>query len=298
MTKISKKRMKPTSSAIKELLLDNLIWFIGCALYAAGVLIFAVPNGIAQSGVTGLAIIVNYLLHTPVGLTYFVLNIPLIVSAWIFLGWKFVAKTLWVTVILSVMLDAFGPFLDKYQYTGDKLLAAMFCGAITGTGLALVFMRGATTGGTDILGRLFRKKWPHISMGRVILVADAVIVMAAAVVYKSAESALYAAIVIFISSRVIDYVLYGTGNGKMLMVVTDHATEISKAVTTELKRGVTILPVQGGYTGHHKSMLICAVRSNEVSKLNKIIRQYDENPFIILSEAGEIIGEGFKLTEN
>lgn len=296
MKNVSKNKINITSTSVKELLLDNLFWIAGCGLYAAGVLIFAVPNGIAQSGVTGLAIIFNFLLHTPVGLTYFVINIPLILGAWLALGWKFVAKTLWVTVILSVMLDAFSPFLPTY--TGDKLLAALFCGAITGAGLALVFMRGATTGGTDILGRIFRKKWPHISMGRVILVSDAAIVAAAALVFKSVESALYAAIVIFVCSRVIDYVLYGTGNGKMLMVVTDHATEISKAVTTEMKRGVTILPVQGGYTGHHKSMLICAVRSSEVSKLNKIIKQFDDNPFIIVSEAGEIIGEGFKLTEN
>jgi len=296
MKNIPENKVKISSSKVKEILLDNLFWFIGSALYAAGVLIFAVPNNIAQSGVTGIAIIINYLWHTPVGLTYFIINVPLILSAWLVLGWKFVAKTLWVTVVLSVMLDVFSPFLP--EYTGDTLLASLFCGAITGAGLALVFMRGATTGGTDILGRLFRKRWPHISMGRVILVSDAVIVAAAALIFKSLESALYAAIVIFVSSRVIDYVLYGTGNGKMLMVVTDHATEISKAVTTDLKRGVTILPVQGGYTGHHKSMLICAVRSSEVSKLNKIIKQFDDNPFIIVSEAGEIIGEGFKLTEN
>lgn len=296
MTNTKVKVKKITPSAVKELLLDSLFWFTGCALYAAGVLIFAVPNGIAQSGVTGLAIMFNHLLNTPVGLTYFIINIPLILLAWLRLGWKFVAKTLWVTVILSVMLDVFAPFFP--EYTGDKLLAALFCGAITGAGLALVFVRGATTGGTDILGRIIRKKWQHISMGRVILVSDALIVAAAAFVFKSMESALYASIVIFVCSRVIDYVLYGTGNGKMLMVVTDHATEISKAVTTQMKRGVTILPVQGGYTGQHKSMLICAVRSSEVSKLNRIIKHYDENPFIIISEAGEIVGEGFKLTEN
>jgi len=290
------KKIKFTQSSVKELLLDNLLCFIGGALYTASILIFAVPNGIAQSGLTGVSIMLNSLLNTPVGLTYLLLNIPLLLAAWLFLGWKFVAKTLWVTVIVSVMFDVMTPFLPAY--TGDKLLAALFCGALSGAGLALVFMRGATTGGVDILARLFRKKWPHISMGRVILVSDVIIVVAAAVVYKSAESALYAAIVIFVCSQVIDYVLYGTGNGKMLMVVTDHATEISKAVTTELKRGVTILPVQGGYTGHHKSMLICAVRSSEVSKLNRIIRQYDDNPFIIISEAGEIVGEGFKLSEN
>jgi uncharacterized membrane-anchored protein YitT (DUF2179 family) len=295
MKKEPKVKKALTASKVKESILDNLIWFAGCALFAAGISIFAVPNDIAQSGVTGLAIIVNHLLHTPVGLTNFVLNIPLIILAWIFLGWKFVGKTLWVTIVLSVMLDVLGHFLPAYS--GDKLLASLFCGVITGAGLALVFMRGATTGGTDILALLFRKKWPHISMGRVILVADVFIVFTAAVVYRSVESALYAAIVIFVSTRVIDYVLYGTGNGKMLMVVTDFPTEISQAITTELKRGVTIMPVKGGYTGDHKSMLMCAVRSSEVSNINKIIWRFDPNPFIIICEAGEIIGEGFKLKE-
>lgn len=290
------KKHKKDMRAVRELLLDNLMWVLGCALYAAAIRIFAVPNNIAQSGVTGLSIIVNHLLNTPIGITNLVLNIPLIIAAWIKLGWKFVAKTLWVTVLLSVMLDAFGLFLPVYQ--GDALLAALFCGALSGAGLALVFIRGATTGGTDILARLVRKHWSHISMGRVILVSDVLIVLVAAAVFRSVESALYAAIVIFVCARVIDYILYGTGNGKMLMVVTEYATDIARTITTELKRGVTILPVQGGYTGHHKSMLICAVRSSEVAKLNKIIRRYDENPFIIVAEAGEIIGEGFKLTED
>ncbi len=296
MKKLFDKKSKFSSAGVFALLADNFFWILGSALYASAVLIFAVPNSIAQSGFTGVSIMLNKLFDTPVGLIYLLLNVPLIVTAWIILGRKFVAKTLWVTVIISVFFDALAPILPAY--TGDRLLAALFCGALSGTGLALVFIRGATTGGVDVLARLFRKKWPHISMGRVIMVSDAVIVAAAALVFRSAESALYAAIVIFVSSRVIDYILYGTGNGKMLMVVTDHADEIAKAITKELKRGVTILPVQGGYTGNEKHMLVCAVRTGEVTKLRRLIREHDKNPFIIISEAGEIIGEGFKLGED
>lgn len=285
------------ASDVKTAVWDNVIWLFACSLYATGVVIFAIPNGIAQSGITGLSIIINHLIHTPVGMTNLVLNIPLTILAWKFIGWKFVAKTFWVTVVLSVALDVFGRVLHPYAYTGDKLLAALFCGAISGVSLALVLMRGATTGGVDTIARLFRHRWPHISMGRVILVADVIVIVTAAIVFRSVESALYAAIVIFVSTSVIDYILYGASSGKMLMVVTEHANEISKAITTEIKRGVTILPVQGGYTGQDKNMLICAVRGNEVSKLNKLIWQYDPNPFIIVSEAGEILGEGFKLPD-
>ena len=281
----------------RELLLDNAAWFAGCVLFSAGIIIFAVPNDIAQSGITGAAIMVNYLIHTPIGLTNLVLNIPLIIAAWIVLGKRFVAKTLWTTVMLSVCLDAMEYLLPaSLRYSGDKLLASLFCGAITGAGLALVFMRGATTGGTDILARLVKHRFPHISIGRVILVADAVIVFAAAVVFKSKESALYAAIVIFVSSRVIDYLLYGAGSGKMLFIVTEKAGEITRSVITDMKRGITVLPAVGGYSGESKNMLVCAVRSSEVAELHKIIRQHDDNAFVVVSEAGEILGEGFSPT--
>lgn len=127
---------------------------------------------------------------------------------------------------------------------------------------------------------------------------DLVVVVMAWLVYGNMESALYAMIVIFVSGQVIDYIMYGTGNGKMLFVVTTHANEIAGAVTREMHRGVSILPVRGGYTGEDKNMLICAVRSSEVARLSRIIRRIDQNPFIVVAEAGEILGEGFKMGED
>lgn len=127
---------------------------------------------------------------------------------------------------------------------------------------------------------------------------DLVVVVMAWLVYGNMESALYAMIVIFVSGQVIDYIMYGTGNGKMLFVVTTYAKEIAGAVTKEMHRGVSILPVRGGYTGEDKNMLICAVRSSEVARLSRIIRRIDQNPFIVVAEAGEILGEGFKTGED
>lgn len=291
------KNKKPSKRETVDFFIDNVCWIAGSILYAAAVTIFSVPNGIAQSGLTGLSIIVNHLIGTPVGATNFVLNIPLIILAWVFIGWKFVAKTLWVTTLVSAALDISSYLLADYAFTDDTLLAALFSGILSGVGLGLIIFRGATSGGTDIIAKLMRKKWPHISMGRVILVADAVIVISAAIVYKSLTSALYAIVVIYVSTRLIDYIIYGSGHGKVLMCVTNRPKEISEAITSELKRGVTILPVQGGYTGESKSMLMCVVRPGEVSKLNKLIRSYDSNPFIIISEAGEVLGEGFKPPE-
>ncbi|MCL2508269.1 MAG: YitT family protein [Oscillospiraceae bacterium] len=277
------------------MLLDNLMWFLGSAIYSAAINIFAIPNRIALSGVSGLSIVVNYLFSLPVGVTNFVLNLPLIVLAWIFIGRKFVLKTLWVISVMSVAIDLLVPFLSKHAYTGDRLLAAVFCGIMMGAGLSLVLLRGATTGGTDIVGSLVRTRWPHVTMGRVILIADVIIIVISAAAFRSVESGMYAAIVILLSTRVVDYALYGMDNGKLLLIVTEKAEEMSKELTANYPRGVTLLPAKGGYTGEDKGMLVMAVRKSEVARVNKIVRELDDKTFTIITEAGEILGNGFKL---
>lgn len=280
-------------SKAQETVIDVLYWLAGCFLYAVALNLFLAPNHIAQGGATGAATLLNYLFNrVTIGQFVVIINVPLFLAAWKFLGVKFLLRSGIVTVMLSVIIDLVSLFMPKYN--GNLILAAVFGGALSGAGLSLIFLRGATSGGTDILARLLRLKWPHISMGRVILMADMCIVAAAGFVYGNLESVLYAAVVVFVSSQVIDYILYGTGNGKLLMVITRHAHEIAAVVTKQMHRGVTILPVQGGYTGEDKNMIICAVRSSEVARLSKIIRSIDEAPFIIVSEAGEILGEGFK----
>ncbi len=282
---------------IIDTLVDNLFWVVGCACYAAGVTIFAVPNNIAQSGMTGVAIIINYLTDLPIGVANFALNIPLLILAWIFIGKKFTVKTLWVTAILSVIMDLMSALIEKNivpTYQGDRLLACIFCGALCGFGLSMAFLRDSTTGGTDVLMRLFKLILPHFSMGKLIMIFDIIIVVAAAIVFKSVESALYAAIVIFVSTKVVDYVTYGAGNGKMLLVFTDNAYEITNAITSQMTRGVSIVPVEGGYTGEKKNMLIIVLRSHEVSKVRAIIKGADPDTFTVITEAREIFGEGFK----
>ncbi len=280
---------------ILRFLVDNLFYLCGTSLYAVAVMMFSVPNQIAQSGVTGISILLNYLFHTPVGITNLILNAPLMLIAWKLIGRGFVLKSAYVTAMLSVVLDLLGGIIPPYR--GDKLLAALYCGVIAGLGLGLVLYRGATTGGMDIIARLVRLKWPHITTGRVILFADALVILVSALVFRSLESALYAVIVIYINTRLIDYILFGTGGGKMLMIVTEKAELLADVILHKMKRGVTILPVEGAYTKQKKEMLLCAVRNNEVAKLTKIIWEYDESPFIIVTEAGEILGEGFRKPE-
>ena len=281
--------MKKTK--VSDILKNNGMWIIGCILYSIGVNSFAVPSSIAQSGVTGVAVILNHLFSVPVGTVNLLLNIPLLILMWIFLGKKLVARTLWVTVLLSAALDLIAMFIPVY--TGDKILASLFCGLLQGSGLGLIMITGATSGGTDIVARLVHKFFPHITIGRVVMLADAVIIAAGMLVFGSIETGLYAIIVIFVSTKVIDSMIYGTGNGKMLMVVTDKADEVSKAIISSSRRGVSIIPAVGAYTGESKNVLICVARKHEISGIIKTIKSIDDKTFIIVSEANEILGEGF-----
>ena len=296
MSKKNRKAVPTKTKKVLDLIADNLIWIAGCFIYALAINFFNVPNQIAQGGFSGLAIVINYLTGLPVGTINLALNIPILLIALKFIGKKFVLKTLWVTVLLSVSIDLVA--LIPYEYTGDKLLASIFSGALLGAGVALVAARGSTTGGTDVLSKLLRLVFPHISYGKLVMFSDMVVIAISAIVFKSIESALYAAIVIFVSSKVIDYILYGMAKSKMLLVVTDHADEISQALVNNSPRGVRIVPAKGAFTGQEKNMLICVLRSNEVSPAIKLIKSIDPNTFTIITEANEIIGKGFKPTIN
>lgn len=281
-----------TKEKVQELIKNNGIWIAGCVLYSIGVNSFSIPNSIAQSGITGLAVIVNHLAEFPVGTANLIMNIPLLILMWIFLGKKLVARTLWVTVVLSTALDlaSFIPF----TYTGNPLLAAIFCGLLQGTGLGLIMITGATSGGTDIVGRLIHKRWPHVTVGTIVMIADAIVVGAGMLVFRSVESGLYAIVMIYVSTKVIDTLIYGTGNGKMLMIVTDKADEVSQAIVKSSPRGVSIIPAKGAYTGTDKNVLLCVARKHEISGILKTVNAVDDKTFIIVSEANEILGKGFK----
>ncbi|MBQ3046043.1 MAG: YitT family protein [Clostridia bacterium] len=281
-----------TKSRFQELLKNNGIWVVGCVLYSIGVNSLSIPNSIAQSGITGLAVIFNRLFEFPVGTANLIMNIPLLILMWIFLGKKLVARTLWVTVVLSTALDLTA--LIPFTYTGDPFLAALFCGLLQGTGLGMIMITGATSGGTDIIGRLVHKKWPHITVGTVVMIADAIVVAAGMFVFRSVESGLYAIVMIFVSTKVIDALIYGTGNGKMLMIITDKADDVSQAIVHSSPRGVSIIPAKGAYTGTEKNVLICVARKHEISGILKTVNSVDDKTFIIVSEANEILGKGFK----
>ncbi len=276
----------------REIIFDILICFAGSAIYAAGVNIFISPNGFASSGVTGLALIVNYLWKFPTGITMFLMNVPLFIWSYFELGKKFLIKSALTTLSSSLIIDLCARFMPKY--TGDTLLAAIFAGGFMGLGLGLIFTRGSTSGGSDIVSRIFNKKYPQMSMGTLMTVLDLTVALISGIVYKNVEDILYAVIVFFVSGRVIDFVVYGSDKGKLLLIVSDNAKAVADEITSKTPRGVSILPATGAYTGKEKNVLMCVVHPNEVTKIRKLVSKFDEHPFIIITDASEILGQGFK----
>ena len=205
---------------VKTWCLDLLFLVVGSMVYAVEVNVFTAPNNIAAGGITGIATMLKYLFGTPIGLVSFLINAPIVVWAVMEIGWKLVAKTLAAIFLTSVMIDLFSKFLPVYR--GDPILVALCAGALEGVGLSLIFIRGATTGGTDLVARLLGRRLPHLSMGKLMLAVDGVIVAVSAFVYGSIENAIYACIVIFVSTRLIDAFLYGVdaGTGKLFLVMS------------------------------------------------------------------------------
>ena len=279
---------------VKEALLDFLFILAGSVVYALSVNAFTSPNRIAPGGVTGLSTLINYVFGTPIGLMAFFINIPIILWAILEIGYKLVIKTMIAIVVSSLMIDLFSYFIPAYR--GDMLLVALFAGICEGVGLSLTFIRGATTGGTDMLARLLGRRLPHLSIGKLILVIDWVIVVISAFVYGSIENAMYACIVIFVSTKIIDAILYGTdsGTGKLFFVMSPKVRSMGDRIIKELDRTVTYLDSHGGYTKEPGETMICAVRRFEVYQIQSIIRAEDRDAFVIVGDAGEITGEGFR----
>ena len=278
----------------RDLALDLLCMVVGSIIDAVGVNGFTAPNNIAPGGVTGVATMLNYLFDTPIGTVILVINIPIILWAIVEIGYKLVAKTMVAIVLNSVMIDVVALFMPAYH--GDALIITLIGGVCEGVGLSLVFMRGATTGGTDMIARLLNHRLRHLSMGKLMLAVDGCIVLASAFVFQSIESAVYACIVIFVSTKIIDTILYGTdvGNGKMFFIFSKKNEEIAERILTDLDRGVTFLKSRGAYLKQEGELLLCAVRRFEVFRISEIIREIDPDAFIIVGDAGEIAGEGFK----
>lgn len=289
-------RSKSEKSKAARFALDGGFYLLGSLSYAVSVNMFTAPNQIAPGGVTGAATLLNYAFGLPIGTMILVINLPLLLAAWRKCGAGFTLRTLIVTVLSSVIIDAAAPFLPAFR--GDMILTALFGGVLAGLGLGLIYMRGATTGGSEIVARLLERRLRHLPIGRLILLVDTVVVAVSALVYRQLESALYALVLIFVSSLVMDAIVYGGDRGKMLLIMSREEEEIARRILAQMERGVTVLKAAGGYTGEDRRVLLCAVRRSEVYQLRTLVYDTDPDAFLIVVSTEEVLGEGFKRIES
>lgn len=272
--------------------LDYILMAVGTALYAVALESFLLPNRVSPGGVAGLASIANYLFNLPTGFITLLLNVPLFVWGGVKLGWRFLRKTAFSTLLMSVFIDLADGIVPAY--TGDRLLAALYGGIIGGASLALVFMRGGSTGGFDIFAKIVTLKFPLFSIGRLLLLLDGLVVAIAMLAYRDIETALYTVVALYVTSRVIDGFIYGAQRGRVALIVTERPDQMVRQVFEVVGRGATLLDAKGGWRGSPCSLVICAVRAAEVAKLHRAVRAADSHAFMVLADASEIAGEGFR----
>ncbi len=261
------------------------------AIYAAGVSFFLDPNALAPGGVTGISVILNRLTGMQTGTWILILNLPILtVGAWKF-GLRFIISTVYCTFLTSVYTNFFH---SMGALTGDSFLAALAGGTLTAVGMGLVFKAGATTGGMDIIVKLLRTKLPYLRTGRLFLLMDIAVVGASVLVFRNLEKALYAGMSIFVTSLVLDAVLYGRDGAKLIYIISDRHEAITARLLGELNIGVTYMSGAGAYSGRKKHVILCVVHKNLFPRVEEIVRQEDDMAFMIITSATEIYGEGYK----
>lgn len=272
-------------AAYVQILLGSLI---GALAYP----LFLTPNHIAPGGLTGVATLLNFLFQWPVGTVSLLMNIPLFLIGCRSMGHIFAIRSLFATVLFSLLID----FLPLPAMTGDPLLGAVFGGVLLGVGLGFIIRGGATTGGTDMIARMIHSRFQHISVGALLFAIDCVVVLMAGVTIE-AEYALYAFISIYVSSKLIDVVMLGLTQDKACYVISAEYETIKRDLMAQLDRGVTVLHAEGGYSGETRPVLLCVLSAQELGRLKAIVRASDENAFVFISEAHEVLGEGFRTLQ-
>ena len=270
------------------------LWLtLASAVYALGFNWCYEPNQIGFGGITGVGQIIHSALPwAPIGTVVILLNIPLFLLGWRFIGGHLLVTSLYAMFVSSLMIDGMtalaGPFRPM-----EPLLACIYGGVLMGASLGVVFLQGATTGGTDLIARLLKLRLAWLPMGKLLMVIDLVVIVAVAVAFGNLNSALYGLVALYISSIVMDGVLYGLDNAKVAYIISDRPQEIIRSISTELDRGVTILRGAGAWSGEAKDVLMCAFKQKQIVALKRAVKETDPSAFLIVCDAHEGLGQGF-----
>jgi uncharacterized membrane-anchored protein YitT (DUF2179 family) len=276
---------------------DFSLILLGALLQALALRLFLVPAELVSGGVSGLSQIINAYTGWPIGVMILLGNAPLFLLGWRFLGGKrFAARTAFAVVIISALTDLLVFFLPTHGLTDDLLLNALFGGVISGLGYGLVYRGRGTSGGSDILARILNH-WRGTSISQSYLLVDSLTILLAGVSFGWTH-ALYALVVLYVSGIAAEGAFEGPNLTRTAMIVTSRPQEITARILEELERGVTLLPGRGGYTGAERVMLYCVISRSEVSQIKALVRELDPQAFMVIGQASEVRGEGFRSWES
>lgn len=281
------KQLQKTRDILKKL----LVILLGTCIYSAGIGLFLDPNELAPGGVVGLAVIASHSIGGETGTWYFLLNVPIILLGWWKFGGKFIIYSFYAIALNSIFTNVFSLFP---KITENLLLAAIAGSILVGTGIGLVLRIGSTTGGMDIIIKLLRRKYPAIKTSTFFITIDILIVAISGFVFKDFNIAMYAFITVVLNGRVMDYVLYGKDEARLIYIVSDKPDILLHRILEELEIGATILTGKGAYSNHEKQIIMCVVKKRGTPKLHEIVKQEDDHAFMIVTSASEIYGEGYK----
>lgn len=276
---------------IKKYIYEVFLLIIGCFIMASGTSFFLLPNQLSSGGFAGLSTIAYYLLNIPLGTTMFALNIPLFILGYIRIGKKFLIKTLLGTTILAIFID----ILDKLPpLTQDRFLGCIYGGIAMGIGTAIVLKSNSSTGGTDLLSYIIRSYKKNYRTSSLIVGVDSLIIALNVIFFKNIEIGLYSAIAIYLMGKMIDIIFEGVNFTKMMFIISDKYEKIAKEIGNKVDRGSTGIYAKGMYTNEEKMMLLCVGSRNEIARIKQIAVSIDKKAFIIISNARETWGKGFK----
>lgn len=274
-------------SKIKKIVLI----IIGSLLYSSGIALFLDPNELAPGGIVGISVILSHTIGIMTGTWYLILNIPIILLGWWKFGKKFILSSLFAIAMNSIFTNLFESFP---VVTTDLLLASVAGSILIGTGIGLILRVGATTGGMDIIIRLIRLKYPAIKTSTLFIIMDMIVVVISGFVFKDFNIAMFAMITVVLNGRVMDYILYGSDEAKLIYIISDYKENVVKRILEDMEIGSTILSGRGAYSSEKKDIIMCVVKKRYAFMLQDIVKEEDENAFMIITNANEIFGEGYK----
>lgn len=276
----------------KKLAYDIFVDVMGGILIGIGIYNFAANASFPLAGISGIALIFYRLFGAPIGWVSILLNVPIAIACYRTLGKEFFVRSVRTVIITSLIIDYVVPLFPVYA--GSRMLAALCTGIFSGLGYALIFMNNSSTGGMDFITVAIKVKRPHLTLGKIIFITDAVVVAIGGLIFRDVDGTIYGFVITYLLSFVMDKIMYGIDSGKMTLIVTTKGQEVADKIDEYSGRGSTLLKGKGSYSGIEKEVVMCACSNKQMYAIRKMVKEVDPSAFTVIMESNEVVGEGFK----